>query len=155
MNLSKYQKNVPRPPHTIWTNPIHFITCGFGVGTFPWFPGTMGTLASIPLTIMLSHTPLWFYIFACVALFFIGSYLCDITNRDFGTQDHPATVMDEFATFPIVMIAVPMQWHFLLAGFLLFRFLISRSQVLFAGLIKIFTMVSASCSMMWPPQFVL
>lgn len=55
-------------------------------------------------------------------LFFIGSYLCEVTNRDFGTQDHPATVIDELATFPIVMIAVPMHWQFLLAGFLLFRF---------------------------------
>jgi phosphatidylglycerophosphatase A len=44
-----------------------------------------------------------------------------VTNRDFGTQDHPAAVIDEFATFPIVMIGVPMQWHFVLAGFILFR----------------------------------
>lgn len=122
MNLKKYQKNVARPPHTTWTNPIHFITCGFGVGTFPFFPGTIGTLFSIPIVIMLSHTPLWFYLFTCVALFFIGMYCADITNRDFGTSDHPAAVIDEIATFPIVMIAIPLTWYYLLIGFCLFRF---------------------------------
>ena len=67
--LQRYQKKVNRPPQTIWRNPIHFIACGFGFGTFPYFPGTIGTLIAIPLAIFLSHYPLWFYITACVALF--------------------------------------------------------------------------------------
>lgn len=122
MNLKKYQKNVKRPPQTIWQNPIHFIACGFGFGTFPWFPGTIGTLVAIPLTIALSHTSNGFYIAACIAFFAIGVYCCDITNRDFGTDDHPAAVIDEIATFPVAMIAMPMTWYYLLIGFLLFRF---------------------------------
>ncbi|OGT41589.1 MAG: hypothetical protein A3F13_03205 [Gammaproteobacteria bacterium RIFCSPHIGHO2_12_FULL_40_19] len=122
MNLKKYQKNVKRPPHSIWRNPIHFIACGFGFGTFPWFPGTIGTLVAVPLAMTLSRTSLWFYILACVVFFGVGVYCCGITNRDFGTDDHPAAVIDEIATFPIVMIAVPMTWYYLLIGFLLFRF---------------------------------
>lgn len=122
MNLRKYQKKVARPPQTIWTNPIHFIGCGFGFGTFPYFPGTIGTLISIPLIFLLSHTPLWFYLTACVILFLFGVYCCGITNRDFGTDDHPAAVFDEFATFPVAMIAIPTTWYFLLIAFLLFRF---------------------------------
>jgi len=118
----KYQKSVGRPPHSIWTNPVHFIACGFGVGTFPWFPGTMGTLAAIPLVMILSHFSLFFYGAACLLLFLFGIYCCEITNRDFGTQDHPAAVIDEMATFPIVMIAAPLTWYYLLMGFLLFRF---------------------------------
>lgn len=122
LNLSKYQKNVSRPPHSVWTNPIHFIACGFGVGTFPFFPGTIGTLVAVPLTILLSHTSLSFYITTCLTLFFIGMYCCGITNRDFGTDDHPAAVIDEIATFPIVMILIPLTWYYLFIGFCLFRF---------------------------------
>jgi phosphatidylglycerophosphatase A len=122
LTLKKYQKNVQRPPHTIWTNPVHFIACGFGIGTFPVCPGTVGTLAAIPLTIMLSHTPLWFYLLACVALFIIGMICCDITNTDFKTSDHPAAVIDEIAAFPLAMILVPITWYYLLIGFCLFRF---------------------------------
>jgi phosphatidylglycerophosphatase A len=122
LDFKKYQKKVAPPPQTIWRNPIHFIACGFGFGTCPLFPGTIGTLVAIPLILFLSHTPLWFYIATCVALFFIGIYVCDITNRDFGTDDHPAAVIDEIATFPIVMILVPITWYALLIGFVLFRF---------------------------------
>ena len=122
MSVRKYQKKSIPPPHSIWTNPIHFIACGFGFGTFPYFPGTIGTLLAIPLTIFLSRTTLQFYIVAVVLLFLIGMYVCNITNRDFGTDDHPAAIIDEIATFPIVMILIPMNWYFLLIGFLLFRF---------------------------------
>ena len=51
----------------------------------------------------------------------LGVYLCGKTNRDFGTDDHPAAVWDEIATFPIVMIVIPLTWYYLLLGFLLFR----------------------------------
>lgn len=122
MDLSQYQKKVARPPRTIWTNPIHFIACGFGFGTFPYFPGTIGTLVAVPLTLILSHTPFWFYIIACAAMFYFAVYCCGITNHDFGTDDHPAAVLDEIVTFPVAMLAVPNTWHFLLIGFLLFRF---------------------------------
>ena len=48
--------------------------------------------------------------------------MCGITNRDFKTDDHPAAVIDEIATFPVVMILVPITWYYLLIGFCLFRF---------------------------------
>src|SRR5579872_4920715 len=28
---------------SVWRNPLHFVACGFGVGTIPFMPGTMGT----------------------------------------------------------------------------------------------------------------
>lgn len=120
--FSKYQKKLSPPPTSIWQNPIHFIGCGFGAGAFPYFPGTIGTLAAIPLVLLLAKTTLWFYIAACVVLFFIGIFLCGRINRDFGTDDHPAAVYDELSTFPVAMIAVPTHWYFLLIAFLLFRF---------------------------------
>ena len=122
MNLQKYQKKVARPAHSIWTNPVHFVACGFGFGAFPFFPGTIGTAVAIPLAIMLSHLPIGLYILCCLILFCAGIYLCHVVNRDFGTNDHPAAVFDEISTFPVVMIAIPMTWYFLLIGFFLFRF---------------------------------
>jgi len=65
---------------------------------------------------------MWFYIGICVVLFLWGIYCCDITNRAFGTDDHPAAIFDEIATFPVAMIAIPITWYFLLIAFLLFRF---------------------------------
>lgn len=120
--LSRYQKKVDRPSHSVWTNPIHFIACGFGIGTFPWMPGTVATMAAIPLCILLSKLSILFYCLSCLLLFLIGVYCCDVVNKDFGTQDHPAAVLDEIATFPVALIAIPMTWYFILIAFVLFRF---------------------------------
>ena len=119
MNKYKDRKPVPR---SVWTNPIHFVACGFGVGTIPWMPGTFGTLVGVALYLVLSPLPIWAYVLITAVLIVIGVFICDITNRDFGTDDHPAAVWDEIATFLIVMIAVPKTWYFILIGFLLFRF---------------------------------
>ena len=108
-------------PHSIWTNPIHFIACGFGIGTLPLMPGTFATLAAIPLYLWLSTLPWSFYLAIIVLMNIAGVYLCGKTNRDFGTDDHPAAVWDEIATFPLAMFLVPPTWYFILLGFLLFR----------------------------------
>ena len=34
---------------TLLTNPIHFLSLGFGSGLSPYAPGTAGTLAAIPV----------------------------------------------------------------------------------------------------------
>ena len=120
--LKHYQQKNTAIPHSVWRNPLHFIACGFGVGACPFFPGTMGTLLAIPFVMIFSSLSLPFYLLICLVLFLLGIYLCDVTNQDFGTQDHPAIVFDELATFPIVMILIPVNGYFLLIGFVLFRF---------------------------------
>ena len=122
INLSKYQKKLPPSPHSIWTNPIHFIACGFGIGSIAFFPGTIATLAAIPIIFMLSHTTHGLYLLACSILFFIGVYVTHKTNHDFETSDHPAACFDEIATFPIAMLGIEPTWYFLLIAFVLFRF---------------------------------
>ena len=122
MNLKKFNIKTNKAPASIWKNPIHFIACGFGVGAIPFAPGTFGTLLSIPLCLGLAQLPISLYILITLFLILIGIPLCQIANRDFGTEDHSAAVWDEFASFPIVMIGIPFTWYFVLMGFILFRF---------------------------------
>lgn len=109
------------PLQSVWKNPIHFVACGFGVGTIPIIPGTFGTLVGVVLYLMLVRLPLVAYLIITIILLIAGIYLCERTNRDLGTEDHPAAVWDEIASFPIVMIAIPFTWYYLLMGFVLFR----------------------------------
>jgi len=107
---------------SVWENPIHFIACGFGVGTIPIMPGTFGTGLGVVLYFMLAKMSLPFYLTINVLLLLTGVYLCGKINRDLKTEDHPAAVWDELASFPLVMIGVPQQLTYLIAGFILFRF---------------------------------
>ena len=116
-------KNTPHfSTRDIWTNPILFIACGFGVGTLPGMPGTFGTMAAIPIYFLLQPLPLWAYIAIVVIMNIVGVWLCGAANRHFGTDDHPAAVWDEIAAFPIVLIATPPHWYLIAIGFVLFRF---------------------------------
>lgn len=100
---------------------MHFVACAFGIGALPWMPGTWATLAAIPICLALRHLPIWGYVTIVTAMVVAGIYLCGKTNRDFGSDDHPACAWDEMASFPIVMIAVPITWYTLAIGVILFR----------------------------------
>lgn len=100
---------------------IHFIAFGFGAGKIPFAPGTFGTLAAVPIYLLLRETGLLFYAVVTIALFGIGVWCCSETERDFGTKDMSAIVWDEIVGFLVAMFAVPAGWGWLAAGFLLFR----------------------------------
>ncbi|MFZ5593623.1 MAG: phosphatidylglycerophosphatase A [Pseudomonadota bacterium] len=108
-------------PGSIWTNPIHFVAFGFGAGAMKAAPGTFGTLAAVPLYLLLQSLPLAGYIIVVGILFGLGVWLCHVTARDLGVHDHPGIVWDEIVGYLIAMITAPAGWLWLLTGFALFR----------------------------------
>lgn len=106
---------------SIWRNPTHFLACGFGAGAMPVMPGTFGSIVGVCLYLMLAHLPWVAYLLIDMALLIVGVYLCDRTSCDWGVEDSPAIVWDEMASFPLVMLAIPLTWYYVLAGFVLFR----------------------------------
>ncbi|MCP1676612.1 phosphatidylglycerophosphatase A [Natronocella acetinitrilica] len=103
-------------------NPVHFLALGFGSGLSPKAPGTMGTLAAIPLYLLVAMLPFWAYLLVTALVCVVGVWICDRAARDFGVHDHPAIVWDEVAGFLVTMIAVPLGLVWVVLGFLLFRF---------------------------------
>lgn len=102
-------------------NPIHFLALGFGSGLSPKAPGTMGTIAAIPIFLLCSLLPVNLFILITVLMSIIGIWICDKASKDAGVHDHGAIVWDEFAGFFITMIAIPVTWQTVLAGFVIFR----------------------------------
>ena len=102
-------------------NPLHFLSLGFGSGLSPYAPGTCGTLLAIPPYLLLAQLPLPWYLLAIAISFGAGVYLCAYTSDALGVHDHGGIVWDEFVGFWITMIAVPLAWQWILAGFVLFR----------------------------------
>ncbi len=105
-----------------WKNPVHWLALGFGTGLAPVAPGTFGSLAAFPLFWFMQ--PLSYGIYLGLVLLFaiLGIWLCDRTARDFGVHDHGAIVWDEVVGMLIAMFALPTDWRWYLAAFLLFRF---------------------------------
>lgn len=114
-------KPAPVSPRRVLTDPVHFLAFGFGSGLSPKAPGTAGTVAAIPLYLLLSGLPLWGYLLATLIVIGVGVWLCGESSRRLGVHDHPGIVWDEFAGFLVTMIAAPAGWVWVLAGFILFR----------------------------------
>ena len=102
-------------------NPLHLLSLGFGSGLSPFAPGTCGTLVAIPFYLLIAQLDLPYYLAFILLAFAIGVYLCKYTSAALGVHDHSGIVWDEFVGFWITMIAVPVIWQWIVAGFVLFR----------------------------------
>lgn len=111
----------PVDPRRVLRSPRLLLAFGFGSGLSPWVPGTMGTLAAVPLFLTLAALPWWAYAAVVVAAFAVGIYLCAHAAAALGVHDHPGIVWDEFVGYWITMFLVPVSWQWVLAGFVLFR----------------------------------
>jgi len=103
------------------TDPVHLLALGFGSGLSPKAPGTVGTLAAVPLYWLVSGWPWQAYGLLLLIAALAGIWLCDRTARDLGVHDHPAIVWDEFVGFGITMLLAPAGWLWIASGFALFR----------------------------------
>jgi phosphatidylglycerophosphatase A len=102
--------------------PSGLLAFGFGSGLSPFAPGTMGTLVAIPFIFALKglgDTGFWIVL---SLLFLLGIAVCGRASRKLGVHDHGGIVWDEMVGYWLSVAFVPMQWHWLLAAFFLFRF---------------------------------
>ena len=103
------------------SHPIHFLALGFGSGLAAKAPGTFGTLAAVPLYLLMCQLSLPVYLALTVFSVIIGVYICDKAAKDMQVHDHGAIVWDEIVGFLITMFMVPVSWQSILIGFILFR----------------------------------
>ncbi|MBO9665290.1 MAG: phosphatidylglycerophosphatase A [Bdellovibrio sp.] len=104
----------------------------FGVGLSPKAPGTVATVVTIPLVLLLNLAGPVVYMIATVVLFAVGILAAQAYETDMGGHDHSEIVIDEVVGFLITMVWMPMTWQAILIGFVLFR-LLDITKPLFIG----------------------
>jgi phosphatidylglycerophosphatase A len=100
--------------------PAGFLAFGFGSGLLTRAPGTMGTLAAIPVAVLLGYLDIngfWFLLLA----FLLGIRVCDSVSRQLGVEDYGGIVWDEMVAYWLIVAFVPFNWTWLLAAFVIFR----------------------------------
>lgn len=105
----------------VWQNPIYFIAFGFGSGLLPMAPGTWGTVAAIPVFLLMSFLPWYLYISLVILFFALGVWVSEVVSRDLGVPDYKGIVWDEVVGYLLTMFMAPAGWVWLLVGFVLFR----------------------------------
>ncbi|MFP3014179.1 MAG: phosphatidylglycerophosphatase A [Arsenophonus sp.] len=106
------------------SNPWHLLATGFGSGLSPIIPGTIGSLTSIPLWLLMYFVlPVW--LCWCVILlgFCFGIIICQRTSDYIKVHDHSSIVWDEcIAMWVILMSISDVNWQSILIVFMFFRF---------------------------------
>ena len=101
----------------------HNARARFGIGLIPEMPGTMGSLAALPLARLLFSLGDWPAVAAAaVVIFAIGWWASAELERHSDTSDPSYIVVDEVAGQLIPLILVPPDWLLYALGFGLFRF---------------------------------
>ncbi|MEE4279987.1 MAG: phosphatidylglycerophosphatase A [Halieaceae bacterium] len=100
---------------------MHLLAFGFGSGLSPRAPGTFGTLAALPIYLVLAQQSLLVYAVTVVLAALLGVWLCERASADLGVHDHPGIVWDEFVGLWIALFAVAPEPLAVVSGFVLFR----------------------------------
>lgn len=97
------------------------IATGAGSGYAPFAPGTVGTIAGIPVYLVLSRLSWTFYLISVLTLTLLAFYISREAEKIFNEKDSQRIVIDEIVGFQWTMFLVlPTVLHILL-GFFLFR----------------------------------
>ena len=110
-----------RIPARLLRHPVDFLALGFGSGLVPLAPGTAGTVAAIPVFLLLQPLALTYYLALVLLLFVAGVAICAHTAQRLGVHDHPGIVWDEIVGYLVTMAFAPAGWQWVAAGFVLFR----------------------------------
>ena len=105
----------------VWQDPLYFLAFGFGSGLMNPAPGTWGTLAALPVYLLMMNLPHWLYLLVTALAFGLGVWICDKVSKDLGVHDYKGIVWDEIVGYLLTMSLVPEGIYWMGAGFVLFR----------------------------------
>jgi len=105
----------------VWHDPIYFIAFGFGTGLMRVAPGTWGTVAAIPVYLLIAKTSPLVYLLFTIAAFAFGVFVSDKVSQDLGVHDYGGIVWDEVVGYLLTLFMVPVGFWWMLLGFVLFR----------------------------------
>lgn len=100
---------------------VIFLATGCFVGYSPIIPGTTGTLASLPLYLLISRLSPLYYLAILLGSSYIASWAADEAEVIFQAKDCRHIVIDEMVGFFVAMFMIPPTMRNIVLGFLLFR----------------------------------
>lgn len=102
-------------------DPVLLLAHGLGSGLAPKAPGTFGTLAALLPWWVLAKLTLPLYLGVVLLAALAGIWLCGEAARKMGCDDPGSIVWDEWVGLWVALAGLPLQWPWVLAGFVLFR----------------------------------
>ncbi len=84
------------------------VATGFGFGLSPFASGTVGSLWGLPLVWVLSGLDWHWQLVAALTLATLAVPFCGMAETWFGKKDDGRIVADEYLTFPLAVLGLPL-----------------------------------------------
>lgn len=98
-----------------------FLASWFFTGLMPKAPGTVGTLAAIPMACAI-HFSGAVYGGVCLLILILTAVMTSgLSQKLMGRRDPSEIVIDEVAGYSVTLFLLPLSWFNLILGFILFR----------------------------------
>jgi phosphatidylglycerophosphatase A len=94
----------------------------WGTGYSPVASGTVGTLAAIPLYLILAGLPIPYYLLSLISLTIFSCWVSGRAEAIFNEKDSGKIVIDEVVGYLVTMTGVSLSLPAIILGFFLFRF---------------------------------
>ncbi len=98
------------------------LATNFGLGYSRKAPGTVGTLAGIPVFYVVASCPAGIAILLWGAIMVVAFWSAAVAGRHFGVVDDGRIVIDELVGYLTTVLLLPFSWSTALLAFILFRF---------------------------------
>ncbi|HWP45554.1 MAG TPA: phosphatidylglycerophosphatase A [Candidatus Limnocylindrales bacterium] len=108
-------------PATKFYKIYHMIGTGFYVGYTPVAPGTVASVATLPLYFILRPFPWTLYLGITLLLFLVGVKAANEIQKVLGQPDPGIVVIDEIVGYLLTLFLLPKTIGFVVGGFFLFR----------------------------------
>lgn len=100
---------------------IIFFSTGGLIGYSPIAPGTFGSVAALPLCLLISLMPVSAALPFVATLLLFSVWVAHGAQKIIGRSDPPEVVVDEICGMAVTMLALPFTPVFVAGGFALFR----------------------------------
>lgn len=98
------------------------LATNFGLGYSRKAPGTVGTLAGIPVFYVVASCPTGIAILLWGVIMVVAFWSAAAAGRHFGVVDDGRIVIDELVGYLTTVLLLPFSWSTALLAFILFRF---------------------------------
>ncbi|MFZ5564267.1 MAG: phosphatidylglycerophosphatase A [Thermodesulfobacteriota bacterium] len=119
---------------------IMFVATGFGAGTIPFAPGTLGSVVGVGCAFLVSGLSMGWALGILAGLIGVAVWVSDRAEKMLGKTDPGCIVIDEIAGMMVAMLGLPFTFWHAVAGFAAFRvfdiikpFPIRRVETMFPG----------------------
>ena len=101
---------------------VLFVASGCCAGYIPFAPGTMGSIAALPLPFFLSGLNLYYTLLLILIFIVFSIVIADYAEKIIKQKDPGLIVIDEIAGIIVTFAFIPLNILTIIAGFLIFRF---------------------------------